>query len=152
MTALVKQNDDSIRVGLIDSQSNQSFFLGEGESENGVELVFADYDKEEAVLRKESQMAVITLTSGEIQTLNPQQQERITSPSPRISYSVRRAARERVRREALPQPKYMGEELENHLQEYQMDVIRQGLPPLPLPLTPEMDDQLVAEGVLPPVQ
>ena len=31
-----------------------------------------------------------------------------------------------------------------------MDVIRAGLPALPVPLTKEMDDQLVAEGVLPP--
>ena len=31
-----------------------------------------------------------------------------------------------------------------------MEAIRQGLPPLPLELTPEQDDQLVAEGVLPP--
>ena len=31
-----------------------------------------------------------------------------------------------------------------------MEVIRQGLPPLPIPLTPEQDSQLVKEGVLPP--
>lgn len=36
------------------------------------------------------------------------------------------------------------------LENYQMDVIRQGMPPLPIPLTQEMDDQLVSEGVLPP--
>jgi len=33
-----------------------------------------------------------------------------------------------------------------------MEVIRQGLPPLPIPLTPEMDAQLVSEGVLPPME
>ena len=54
--------------------------------------------------------------------------------------------------EPPPQPKYTGEELEKHLKEYQMEVIRQGLPPLPIPLTPDMDDQLVKEGVLPPAQ
>ena len=31
-----------------------------------------------------------------------------------------------------------------------MEVIRKGMPPLPIPLTKEMDDQLVAEGILPP--
>ena len=31
-----------------------------------------------------------------------------------------------------------------------MDVIRAGLPPLPVPLTKQMDEQLVAEGILPP--
>jgi len=41
--------------------------------------------------------------------------------------------------------------VEAHLQQQQMEAIRKGLPPLPIPLTPEMDAQLVAEGVLPPV-
>lgn len=44
------------------------------------------------------------------------------------------------------------EEVRRNLQEYQMEVIRQGMPPLPIPLTPEQDDQLVAEGVLPPLE
>ncbi len=42
------------------------------------------------------------------------------------------------------------EEVRANLQDYQMEVIRSGMPPLPIPLTQEMDDQLVAEGVLPP--
>lgn len=32
-----------------------------------------------------------------------------------------------------------------------MEVIRQGLPPLPVQLTPDRDAQLVAEGLLPPL-
>ena len=44
------------------------------------------------------------------------------------------------------------EEIRANLQEYQMEVIRQGMPPLPIPLTQEMDDQLVAEGVLDPME
>ena len=46
---------------------------------------------------------------------------------------------------------YSGEELEKHLQNYQMEVIRQGLPPLPVQLTADRDAQLVSEGFLPPV-
>ena len=42
-------------------------------------------------------------------------------------------------------------EVRENLREYQMEVIRSGMPPLPIPLTEEMDAQLVAEGVLPPV-
>ncbi len=42
------------------------------------------------------------------------------------------------------------EEIRKNLQDYQMHVIREGMPPLPVPLTQEMDDQLVSEGVLPP--
>lgn len=51
--------------------------------------------------------------------------------------------------EAARSPK----ELEKHLQDYQMDLIRSAGtkgPPLPIPLTPEMDQKLVDEGVLPP--
>ncbi len=42
------------------------------------------------------------------------------------------------------------EEIRKNLEQYQMEVIRSGLPPLPFPLTQEMDDQLVKEGILPP--
>lgn len=41
------------------------------------------------------------------------------------------------------------EELKKHLEAQQMDAIRTGKPPLPIPLTPAMDAQLVREGVLP---
>lgn len=44
------------------------------------------------------------------------------------------------------------EEQKGHLEQYQMELIRKGQMPLPLPvkLTPEQDAKLVAEGVLPP--
>ena len=58
---------------------------------------------------------------------------------------------ERQKPVEVPKPMYTGEELEKHLQNYQMEVIRQGLPPLPVQLTPDRDAQLVAEGFLPPV-
>lgn len=44
----------------------------------------------------------------------------------------------------------LGEELKKHLEEYQMELIRKGMPPLPMALTPEMDEKLVEEGILPP--
>ncbi|MBU1694602.1 MAG: hypothetical protein KJ726_04950 [Verrucomicrobia bacterium] len=146
-----------VRVGLIDSRNNRSFFLSVGEVEDGIELVSADCKNEEAVLRKGGEMAVLKLASGEIQPLTQdQQQARLTAEqAQRLSYAERRKERERQRQQPPPpppQPVYTGAELEKHLQEYQMEVIRQGLPPLPLPLTPAMDAQLVAEGVLPPIE
>ncbi len=154
MSALVEQDDGTLQVGLFDSATGKSFFLTEGQSEFDIELVVADYETEEATIRKGSEMAVIKLSGGTVQPLTQQQQqERLNAPrSQRMSYAERRAERERQRQEPPPQPKYTGDELEKHLKEYQMEVIRQGLPPLPIPLTPEMDDQLVSEGVLPPVQ
>lgn len=158
MSALLETDDGGVRIGLINQQNNNSFFLTVGESEDGIELVSASYEDEEAVVRKGSEMAVIKLQSGEIQPLNAaEQQARLSAPQARrMSYNERRAARQKQRQEEQqqppPEPKYKGEELERHLRDYQMEVIRQGLPPLPIPLTPEMDDQLVSEGVLPPVE
>jgi hypothetical protein len=44
------------------------------------------------------------------------------------------------------------EELKKHLEQHQMQLIRSGQSPLPIPLTKEQDDQLVREGVLPPME
>jgi hypothetical protein len=41
------------------------------------------------------------------------------------------------------------EEVNSLLQEYQKELIRTGQTPLPIPLTPETDQELVNEGVLP---
>jgi hypothetical protein len=41
------------------------------------------------------------------------------------------------------------EEVNTLLQEYQKELIRSGQTPLPIPLTPETDQQLVEEGILP---
>ncbi len=59
------------------------------------------------------------------------------SPEPKLSPEEQKPRREEIRR---------------NLQDYQMEVVRKGMPPLPVPLTPEMDDQLVAEGILPPTE
>jgi hypothetical protein len=142
-----------IRVGLIDEQSKENFFLGIGETHNGIELVSASFEEEEAVLRRGAEMAVINLQEGRPQTVPAADQPRRVSDAQR-SYIDRRRARQEAaeRRQAPPptEPRLTGEALQAHLQEYQMEVIRQGLPPLPIPLTPEMDQRLVEEGVLPP--
>ena len=49
-----------------------------------------------------------------------------------------------------PKPAFTQAELEAHLQEYQKQMIRDGLPPLPIALTPESEAQLAKEGFLPP--
>jgi len=76
-----------------------------------------------------------------------------TRPPQTPSYAERRRRRlEEMRQRAAKAQKITPEQVEKHLQDYQMDLIRKGLPPLPIPLTPDMDDQLVAEGVLPPLE
>ncbi len=155
LCALLEDEELGIRVGLVNSQTKKDFFLAVGDIEDGIELVSASYEEEEAVVKKGSEMAVINLKSSDIKPLNARQQkERMAKRAKRPSYAERRKAREERRRQKPPppDPKYVGEELEKHLQDYQMEVIRQGLPPLPIPLTDEMDNQLVDEGVLPPIE
>lgn len=152
--------DDStgdMRVGFVDGQNqNKSYTLGVGESQDGIELVSASWENEEAILRKGGEMALIKLQSGTVESINPADQaSRIQqAQTTRPSYAERRRLRQQqmqIEQEQLTaKPKYTGDELAKHLYEYQMEVIRQGLPPLPIPLTPEQDSQLVTEGVLPP--
>ena len=49
-------------------------------------------------------------------------------------------------------PHLSGDKLKKHLEKYQMDLIRKGMPALPMPLTKEMEDQLVKEGIRPPAK
>lgn len=158
LSMIIETDDGEMRVGFVDNRTQKSYSLLQGESVDGIELISASFVEEEAVLRNGEEMALLKLASGEFEEISAEQgQERIEQQrASRESYIERRRARmERIRQaqqEPRPEPKYSGEELAQHLQEYQMEVIRQGLPPLPIPLTPEQDDQLVAEGVLPPVE
>ena len=153
LSALYEVQGGDLRVGLVDSRNNDSFFLRVGETHEGIELVSASFEEEEAVLRHGSEMAIIKLKDGSIEPTSPQQLEERRQQR-RTSYEERRRARqealERRRAQPPPEPTLTGEELEQHLKDYQMEVIRQGLPPLPIPLTEEMDRQLVEEGILPP--
>lgn len=73
-----------------------------------------------------------------------------------MSDAEREKAEVMEQRRRLIQPSALSatdQPLEKRLQNYQMDLIRaKGMkgPPLPIQLTPEADEQLVAEGVLPP--
>ncbi len=154
LSALYEVEGGQLRVGLVNSRNNDSFFLSVGESYDGIELVSASFEEEEAVLRSGAEMAIIKLKDGTVEPITPQQHDE-RARTRQSSYEDRRRARqealERRRAEPPPEPRLTGEELEQHLKEYQMEVIRQGLPPLPIPLTEEMDRQLVEEGILPPM-
>ena len=157
LSMILESEDGEIRVGIVDTRNNKSFVLRVGEPQEGYELVSASYEDGEAVLRQGEEMALLDISKSSFEEIAPSEQpQRLDAARTRSSYAERRRARaEQLQREAAqppPEPKYTGAELERHLSEYQMEVIRQGLPPLPIPLTPEQDDQLVAEGYLPPVE
>ncbi len=151
------------------------------EVEDGAFVIKADYSEEGAELQKGNEKVWIYVggkpKSSRISASAAEQQKRIahasgasrgrfpislrrpltkaeynaskaTRPTPK---SPRRAMAE-ARGEAIPE--LQGEALEQYLKEYQMELIRAGGnlgPALPIPLTPDMDAQLVAEGVLNPV-
>jgi len=46
-----------LQVGLMDAGSKKNYFLGVGESEDGILVVEADYEKEKALLRKDGEEA-----------------------------------------------------------------------------------------------
>jgi hypothetical protein len=166
LSTIIESDDGEMKVGFVDTRNNKSYMLMPGESQDGIELVSANWDDEEAVLRQGGEMALLKLHTGEFQAITEseqqqrvqqQQQQSAASGQSRMSYAERRRLRiqqqqEQQRKEIEEKPKYTGDELAKHLYDYQMEVIRQGLPPLPIPLTPEQDAQLVREGVLPPLR
>jgi len=142
----------TVQVGLVDSATKKSYFLSEGDSEDGMELKVADYVGEKALLKKGAEEVWMTMT--EVKTpqavVGPGGAVAMT-PSPFTRSKVEPAAP--TLPESAAKPRLTGETLKKHLQSYQMDLIRAGGskgPPLPMALTPEMDEQLVKEGVLPP--
>lgn len=146
-----------VRVGLTNVRDQSGFLLIEGEpSDQGFALVSADLNLQQAEITYQGLRHVFSLESASLPSPPPENPEpRNRSTSDR---SIRRVSRPAVVSspqppEPAPTPRFSSpEELQAHLQSVQMDAIRTGKPPLPIPLTPEMDAQLVQEGVLPPLE
>ncbi|HMO52517.1 MAG TPA: hypothetical protein PKE26_14795 [Kiritimatiellia bacterium] len=158
LSMIIETDDGEMRIGFVDNRTGRSYSLVSGEAQDGIELVSASFEDEEAVLRHGDEMALLKISAGgSFEEIAPSdQQARLEAARNRPSYAERRRQRMEQQQQQMqpqppPEPKYTGEELTKHLYEYQMEVIRQGLPPLPIPLTPEQDAQLVAEGYLPPI-
>lgn len=124
-----------------------------GESFMGMKLKSIDLVSSEATLEHNGQPVIFQLTK---QT-SPVVKKSPAQPARRFGGGFRNT--QPAKPAPAPQPKLTAEEqrirreeIRKNLQNYQMEVIRKGMPPLPVPLTQEMDDQLVSEGVLPPTQ
>ncbi len=159
------ETDFGLRVGIVDIKSKPQavYFLYPGEDEGGITVVDADFAGERALLSKEGESYWLGMNDkaggGATPAKNISAKRGVTKASnnsTRLSYASRLKQRrdlEAKRMEKLNQPlKISGKELEKHLQKMQMDAIRSGSPALPIPLTAEMDDKLVAEGVLEPLE
>jgi len=157
LSGIYELDDGNLRVAVTDKKDNSYFSLMVGETDaSGIELIDVDYDKEEAVLKKGEEVVVMNMSGNagtQVLSTTERKDREEKAKARRLSYAERRRARQLARQKPveIPKPVYSGAELEKHLQEYQMEVIREGLPPLPVQLTPDRDAQLVAEGYLPPI-
>lgn len=170
--SITEESDSGrVRVGIVDNQTQKSFVFSEGEIVDEIELVSASLADEEAVLRKGQEIVRINLVSGEMSAVTGDQLAAGRAARTAIdatalqSYRDRRQARQDLRRQreereqerlerqreaAELASRYTPEELRSRLQDYNMEVIRAGMPALPIELTPDQDAQLVAENILPP--
>lgn len=228
MTAVVRAEDGTLKVGIVDLKSNRNYLLDIGESLDGMEVVSADYEKERARLRRGPEDYWVSMYGGSNKFEVAGREAAPAVPAPvapgvaaspaapavlagrrplgvakaslagtrgdrdqRMSYALRRLQRDAARRHAeeaaagegrstnapaavvragqvTPSARDAGntevmrimESLTNQvelseaevaqlLQEYQKTLIRGGQTPLPIPLSPETDAQLVEEGYLP---
>lgn len=158
LSGIYELDDGNLRVAISDKKDNSYFALrlDEGPNAEGISLVEADYKKGEAVLQKGDEVVVLSMDANENKVLSSEEKSQRAEEAQkrRMSYAERRRLRKEARAKAMEEarnrPRLSGPELEEHLQNYQMEVLRTGLPPLPVQLTPDRDAQLVAEGVLPP--
>lgn len=85
VSALIK-TDAGVKVGLVDRQLDRSYYLREGEKAGDVEIVSADYQREEVVIRHEGQLIHFQLAGDpkarEIFVLNPPQAPGTNAPIP----------------------------------------------------------------------
>ena len=167
LVAMTSSQGD-IRVGLVDANVRppRTYFLFVGEQEAGIRVVSADYEAETVLVEKEGDQRTLRMGGGGGGGPAPgpgmiaggAQPSEATARQPQRSARVgrmtegRRQRLEEERRRAEMVPELTGAVLERHLQEYNLQAIREGMPPLPIPLTPEQDAQLVQEGVLPPIE
>lgn len=159
LSFLLETDDGEIRAGFQNLKPKPGEPLGSvimvGESFMGMKLKSVDLASSEAMLEHNGQPIIFQLTqessSAKVAPATP------TQPSRRFGGGFRN--REPTRPAPPPEPtlspaeqEQRHAEIRKNLQDYQMEVIRTGMPPLPVPLTQEMDDQLVSEGILPPSQ
>lgn len=157
---ITETDDGQIRVGLVRLSDSRTYYLSVGESEDDIQIVDADFEEESALVKKGSDERWLAMNdeaggdgggggsggapAGDSVSAGGGGKQPSSSAVERL-----RRRRETVRHREVEAPKMSQEDLEKHLQQYNFELIKNGEPPLPIPLTPEQDAQLVQEGVLP---
>ncbi len=159
------QSDD-VRAGFQNIKAKKgepkSVMLRVGESFGSMKLLDIDLKNSSAKLQYKGKELSFTLTRPKAAAAKPAQPTPPNQPQRRFGGGFRRTTPPPAptpEPEPEPQPQLTEEELaiqreqvQQNLREYQMEVLRQGMPPLPIQLTPDQDAQLVEEGVLPPLE
>ena len=154
---LLKAESGEIRAGFQNLQPKPgdpvSVMLMVGESFRGMKLLQVDLENSLATLDANGKQVTFELKAGAAAAKKP---ETPATPQRRFGSGFRRQPQQPAKPkepELTPEEQAAKrEEVRENLRQYQMEVIRAGMPPLPIPLTPEMDDQLVQEGVFPPAE
>jgi len=131
----------------------KSVMLMEDEEFRGMRVLDIDLDLGRVIMSRDGNEVMFELKQAAAPAQLPAPvAEQPALPQRRFGGGFRPAAPQQPEQERLsPEEEARQRELVRaQLQEYQMEVLRKGQPPLPIQLTPEMDAQLVAEGVLPP--
>ena len=140
-----------LRAGFEDSAAKRDFVLSCGErAESGLELVSINFADESVVVRQGNEVAILRLQASPV--TNAPAGDAATTANPWRTFYDRYRQRQQQDTASNQPPAIIltREQLGQRLQEQQMQAIRTGAPPLPVPLTPESDNQLVREGALPP--
>ena len=146
-----------IRAGfqnkIVKAGEPKSIMLGVGDTFKGMKLVDVNIQESTATLDRNGVMIMFSLnksaknTLGNSKTTSTRKFNRGFRSSNTNDKEIKKEVNVKL---TVQQQEQRKQEIQESLRQYQMDVIRAGLPPLPVPLTKQMDDQLVAEGVLPP--
>ena len=146
-----------IRAGfqnkIVKAGEPKSIMLGVGDTFKGMKLVDVNIQESTATLDRNGVMIMFSLNKSAKNTLGNSK----TTSTRKFNSGFRSSNTndKEIKKEVnvkltVQQQEQRKQEIQESLRQYQMDVIRAGLPPLPVPLTKQMDDQLVSEGVLPP--
>jgi hypothetical protein len=162
---LLETKDGEIRAGFQNLKPKpgdpRSIVLRVDESFMGMKLLEIDLEASQATLESQGSPVLFDLTKAPTPAKVAAKAPARTPQTPKRQFGggFRRTTPPVQKPAPPPEPKLTPaeqrqrrEEIRANLQDYQMEVIRSGMPPLPIPLTQEMDDQLVAEGVLPPAE
>jgi len=166
----ITESPAGVRVGVINIREKppRTYFLYVGDSDDGILLADADFDRERALLRKDGEQYWLAMGEAVASPApmpaprapgvqragsSSAESEEESDSALAMSYAERRRQRlDEMRRRAQESRNLSEEEVEKRLRDYQMKLIREGKTPLPIPITEEMDAQLVREGILPPVE